>query len=292
MEKKLNKKKVVILIAIILILIITPTLGRYIYNSFRDMYLRSQNFSFSSNLLTTSNKTYRYSSWSGIDNFEIGLQLYSYKYVDELIQYAGQGLEYSIECTVDNENKAKCYITTDTQPQTSSPVKTATKTSHIPNSSNIENASIYLVPGDDLQVGDIIELTVIAKSVSPYVKTISATFRVEIVEPNVSLQIDDSVNSLYATLKLTNTKSTQTQVTLSYDPTVVFLDKLSEIYTKNSNNLILKTISGIEYISGITFTMLPEETQSIKFYKTDRTKDYTYKVGSSGQMIIKVEESN
>ena len=56
---------------------IMPTLSRYVYNNVRDLYLKSQNFSFSSNLLTTMGKTYKYSNWSGVNEYEFDIELNS-----------------------------------------------------------------------------------------------------------------------------------------------------------------------------------------------------------------------
>ena len=292
MERKLNKKKVIICILLIIILFVVPTFGRYVCNNIRDMYLRSQNFSFSSNLLSTTQKTYSYSNWDGIEDYVIALDLYSYKYKNSLIDYDGLGLKYYLECEVSDENKAKCYITSDVVTGEQTALKKSTQNSYIPDETNIKNLFIHLVPGSDLAVGDIIQFTVTAKSTSPYEKTISAKFKIEISEPNVNYEIIDEPNSLYATLKLVNTKPTLTEITLTYDPTIVLIDKLSEVYPKDTANIITKKISNIDYVSGIKFSIQPEQTQNIKFYKADKSKDYTYRVGSSEQMIITVKESN
>lgn len=76
--RKLNKLKVTIAIFIIVLLVLTVTgFGRFLYNSVRDRYLASKNFYFTSNLLTTSNKTYEYDNWDGYGVYKIEIDLSS-----------------------------------------------------------------------------------------------------------------------------------------------------------------------------------------------------------------------
>lgn len=90
MKVKITKKKVIICIILFITLITLPTFGRYIYNNARDLYLKSKNFSFSSNLLTNTGKSYKYSNWSGIDDYEIDFKLYSYENELSLFTYEGE----------------------------------------------------------------------------------------------------------------------------------------------------------------------------------------------------------
>jgi len=75
-KTKLNKKKIILIIVIMLIVITLPSFGRYVYDNIRDNYLKSRNFSFSSNLLTSAGENYKYANWSGVENYEIQLDLY------------------------------------------------------------------------------------------------------------------------------------------------------------------------------------------------------------------------
>ena len=79
MKAKINIKKLIICIILLISIMIMPTLSRYVYNNVRDIYLKSQNFSFSSNLLTTMGKTYKYANWSGVNEYELDIDLYSYE---------------------------------------------------------------------------------------------------------------------------------------------------------------------------------------------------------------------
>ena len=264
---------------------ITPTFSRFVYNNARDLYLKSQNFSFSSNLLTNMGATYRYSNWSGVDNYEIDMQLYSYENELSLFNYEGDGLKYSITATVDDTTKATVHIGTIEG--------TSTETSHIPNSTNIKDVKIFLKPKQVLTEGETLKVTVTASTTEPYQKTISATFNIRVSGQNVTYSIDDESTSVYATLKLVNTKTESNRITLSYDPRLVLIDVTHEYY---ENQIIEKqthvNINGVEYVNSITFDMEPADVKNIRFYKKDVTADYTYPGGTYGRMVVTITETN
>ncbi len=279
--KKLNKKKVIIVTLILIIAVITSVFGRYIYNNLRDMYLVSQRFNFTSNLLTTTTSTYRYSNWSGIDTYEIPIELYSYENELSLFEYEGQGLTYSLTCKIDDETKATCHIDTQSGPTSDS--------GYIPNETNIKTTSIYIVPTAELNVGDKIKVTVEAQTQQPFKKNISAEFYIEISEQNISYKIEDKPNSVYAVLKILNAKSETNQITLDFNPADVVIDESSESFF-NKTSSTTTTISGVEYVNSITFNMNPEEVIAIKFYKKNIANDYTYP-GTYGGLIVNVTEA-
>lgn len=286
MKTKLNKKKLIICIIVLITLITLPTFGRYIFNSARDLYLKSQNFSFSSNLLTTSGKTYRYSNWSGVDNYELDLQLYSYENELSFFTYEGDGLAYSLTCEVekiDEKVVATAHVGTAGGDSTG--------TGNIPNLTNVKDIKIYLTPTENLKEGDTVKVTVTANTVEPYKKQISATFNIKVTGQNVSYSIEDSATSIYATLKLINTKSTQNKITLTFDPSLVLIDTTDECY-KNRISQTSRTISGVKYVNSVTFNMEAEDVKYIKFYKKNINANYTYPGGTYGSMVVSITESN
>ena len=286
MKRKLNKKKVILCIIVLITLITFPTFGRYVYNSARDLYLKSQNFSFSSNLLTNTGKTYRYSNWSGVDNYELDLQLYSYENELFFYTYDGGGLEYTVSCEVEKINDkvvATAHIGTVGGEETIS--------SYIPNLTNVKDVKIYLKPTEHLKEGDTVKVTVTANTVEPYKKQISATFNIKVTGQNVTYSIEDSATSIYATLKLINTKSTQNKITLTFDPSLVLIDTTDDCYV-NRISQTSRTISGVQYVNSVTFNMEAEDVKYIKFYKKDINANYTYPGGTYGEMVVSITESN
>lgn len=279
--KKINKKKVFIAIIILIIItIITSVFGRYIYNNLREQYLISQRFNFTSNLLTTEKSTYKYSNWSGVEPYELPIELYSYENELSLFTYEGQGLIYTLECKVDDETKATCHIASESGE--------ASVTDYIPNENNKKNISIFIVPetGASLEIGDKIVVTLEAYTTQPFKKTISAEFEIEVSEQNLSYQVTDEVGSMYSTLKLLNTKSTSTQMTLTFNPEEVTIDESNKKFLNKTNY----TTNDSQYINSVTFNMEPEEVTEIKFYKKDISKDYTYPGGTYGELIVNITQ--
>ena len=297
MKGKLNKKKVIICIILLIALITTPVFGRYIYNSARDLYLKSKNFSFSSDLLTATGRTYRYSNWSGVDDYEIDIQLYSYENELSLFTYDGDGLQYNLTCTVDDPTKATAHIGTTGGASTGG--------SYIPNATNVKDVKIYVKPTENLNDGDIIKLTVTAKTTVPYEKTITATFNIKVsADQYVTYSIEDDPTSVYATLRLVNTKSETNTITLTYEPSLVLIDVTNENYenrisqtTKNVKETIVNEDGeevevNVKYINSITFNMEPEDVTNIRFYKRSIEANYTYPGGTYGSMVVTVTETN
>ncbi len=281
MKAKLNKKKVVLIIVIIITLITLPTFGRYVYNNVRDSYLKSRNFSFSSNILTSTAKTYKYSNWSGVENYEIEFDLYSYENELSLFTYEGVGLQYKITGTVNDSTKASVHI--------NSTGAGNTETSYIPNETNIKPIKIYLKPKSSLAAGDTVTVTVTAETTTPYKKNISAKFEIPISEAALSYKIKDSQHSIYATLEVLNAKSVEKQITLSFDPSKVMIDVSDPAYI-NRVSQTTTTISDVEYVNSVTIKLEPESSQGIKFYKTNKEDDYTYPGGTMGSMIVTITE--
>ena len=285
MKIKITKKKLIICIILLISLMIMPTFSRFVYNNARDLYLKSQNFSFSSNLLTNTGKTYRYANWSGVDDYQIDLQLYSYENELSLFNYEGNGLVYNLTCEVEDTTKATAHIGTSAGASTGS--------SYIPNTTNVKDIKIFLKPTENLKVGDTVKVTVTANTTEPYKKQISATFNVKVTGQNVTYSIEDEETSIYATLKLVNTKTETNTITLSYDPEIVVIDVTHEYYeNRDKTKDTYENIDGVEYINSITFDMEPADVKNIRFYKKDINADYTYPGGTYGSMVVTITESN
>lgn len=285
MKVKLNKKKIIICIVILITLITLPTFGRYIYNSARDLYLKSQNFSFSSNLLTTTGKTYKYANWSGVDDYELDLQLYSYENELSLFTYEGDGLAYTITCEVEDTTKATVHIGTT--------AGEATQAGYIPNTTNVKDIKIYLKPTENLAVGDTVKVNVTASTTVPYKKTITATFNIKVTGQGITYSIEDEATSIYATLKLVNTKSETNTITLSWDPSKVVIDVTNEYYeNRDQEKDTYQNEDGVEYVKSITFDMEPADVKNIRFYKKDINANYTYPGGTYGSMVVSITESD
>lgn len=286
MRKKLNKKKIalVIIISIIIICITYPIFGRYVYNNIRDAYLKSKNFSFTSNFLENTEKTYKYANWSGLETYEIDIQLYSYENELSLFNYDGSGLEYKLSCNIEEPTKAIVHIDDNTN-------GTSEKTDYIPNATNIKDIKIYLEPKTTLNAGEIITLNITAETTKPYKKKLTAKFQIIVSEQLVSYKIEDEEDSIYATLKLLNAKAEENQITLSFNPEIIGIDTTDETYINKISQTTKKiTGSDAQYINSITISIGASESKNIKFYKKDKSQNYTYPNNSGENMIINITD--
>lgn len=274
-NRKINKVKVSIVLIILLILLMNLTgFGRFIYNSIKDRYLSSQSFYFTSNLLDVNNAQLTYNNWTGTDVYKLDIALYSYE--NELLRL-DEDLDYTITCST-TSTKIDCRIGSQADGGTTATGTIEAKINNIANNEKV--ISIYLVPKDGVEfdVGEKVVVTVRAFTTEPYAKTISADFTFDITTIGADYQIEDIAYRNYVLVKLKNTEPVDSSVTLKFDPDVVRLDMNDEAYL---NNLGYETenIGGHDYITEITFLMAEESSKNIKFYKVDKSQDYTTQLG-------------
>ena len=274
MEKcrKLNKFKVGIVIFLIVFVFSITVFGRYIYNNVRDAYLTARQFYFTSDILTTNGVTYTYNNWGGVDVYEIEFDLYSYNNKIEKLNY---DLDYIVSCKP-LSNEITCGIGTVSGGTLGEDGLTRTSTGTIYTSqNNTSTVKILVVPkeGASIEIGDTIELEVKAKTKEPYEKEISCKFSLSIMTQAANTySIEDIANRDYAILKLVCANDTATQVTLEFNPSIVRLDLNDEIYLNNEGI----EVDGNNYVKKITFYLEAESTKNVKFYKVDKTQNYTY----------------
>ena len=151
----------------------------------------------------------------------------------------------------------------------------------------------------------------------PYTKTLSGTFALVVGHYGLSYEIDDSINSPYLNIRITNTldyyvvrqafgnytvgtqldvdtyldlsdtnkeKCASSIITLAFDPTEILLDMTSEEY-QNALSVNTETINGYEYINSISFKIDAMSSNQIKFYKVDVSENYTYPNNNDSSII-------
>lgn len=284
-RKKINKLKVGIAIFLIVFVFATAVFGRYLYYTIRDAYFTSKQFYFTSDILASSGVSYTYNDWGGEEPYEIEFDLYSYINKIEKLDY---NLSYEITCTPQSD-KITCGIGTAEGGTLAEDGITKTSTGVIYTSQeNTSTVKIIVVPktGANIEIGDTIKLEVKAKTEEPYIKEISCTFSLAIQKQSVSsYEIEDVANRDYAILKLVNANETATQVTVDFEDSIdkIRLDLNDEIY-QNYDEI---EVDGNNYVTKIVFTMEAESAKNVKFYKVDKTKNYTY-TGVEGTSIIDV----
>ena len=269
MKKKLNKFKVSIVVIIVLLVLGITVFGRYIYNSAREAYFVAQQFYFSSDILTVNGSNYQYENWGGTGTYAIEFELYSYLNSISKLDYA---LGYTVTCTTSDTDKIRIGINSD---DVGAPT---TITDSIPVSTHTSKVGIFVTPITEIAKNDSVKIQVTASTSVPYQKTISCEFTLKAVTQGENTYlIEDVANRDYAILSLTCVNNSGAQVTLEFDPSKLRIDMNDEVYV---NRIVAQdvtsTIDGKTYVKKIVFNIDAETTKNVKFYKVDKTKNYTY----------------
>lgn len=287
------KKKLKILLILLLIVIILPvgiTLSKYIHNFITDYIMNANNFFFNSDKLTEAGTSYSINNWGGASNFTIQFQLNNHK--NNLLT-SESDIDYTIDLSCSSD--VQCAI--------NSASGTIYKTEMT------DDFTITVTPNRVFDTYESVTVSVSATSSSPYVKTLSATFTVTVGRKGINYEISDSKNSPYLNFHITNSRESYkvneafgsysvgdelsiedylelsdsdknkcycALITLTFDPRNVILDTTSNIL-KNATYTTTR-VSGVDYISSITFSVDSMSSNVIRFYKNDVTENYTFPI--------------
>lgn len=278
------------------------TFGRYAYTEIKNFYYNTQKFYFNSDKLSDSGTIIEMTNWSGVGQYAITFNMNSYAnnnlYSDVDIYY-----DISYNCSTN----VNCDIVDDIE------------SSMISKVTNVDSFTIIItVPTENiLKDKDVVELNVEVTSTSPYKKTLKGTFRLIVGHYGLSYEIDDSIDSPYLEVRITNTldyytvneafgsydigtqldintyqslteeqkeKCSSAMIELIFDPKKVLLDMTSEEY-RNASLVKTTVINNYEYINFITFSIDALSSKQVKFYKIDTSKDYSYPNISNNSVI-------
>lgn len=276
-HKKTKRLKVSIVVFLIVVAISISIFGRYIYNSAREAYLSAKQFYFTSDILTVNSAKYEYDNWDGISTYPIEFELYSYNNKLAKLDY---DLNYKVTCEPMNSDKITCSV------GSSGGESSVNKTIYA-SQKNTSKVAIYVKPTGAINKGEKIKLKITASTEVPYKKELSCEITLNIKEQTVTstYSIEDISNRDYALLKLVNSDEIQANFNLKFDPHTLRLDLNDEIY-KEMTILNTITIDGNEYINEVEFNLPKESAKNIKFYKVDKSQNYTYPKGSVTSAII------
>lgn len=248
----------------------------------------TQNFYFESDKLKSNNAIYSLDYWNGVDPYSIVVNLNSFKN-DKLKSSSDIQYEISYECP-------------------SNVICSSSKNGGlISKSSNTDSFVFTMTPNAIFNDGDSTTVKIIASSIRPYVKTLSASFTFVVGKYGLGHEISDSVGSPYLNLKVTNTldsyfvkeafgnysshdsisvdtylslsdadkkKCASAVITVSFDPNVLKIDNTATDYLK-AYNIETQVIDGFNYVKKFTFDMDSSISDVIKFYKNDKSLDYS-----------------
>ena len=298
-KKKIDNKKIIIIVALLTGLFLIGTYGRYIYRGIRNYYLSTKNFYFNSDKLTEDESYYQLDNWSGVEPVTITFNMNSKK---NNIIASNDNITYDIsfECSTN----VTC---------------TASKnTGLIMNGTNTDAFTITMTPNTQLGDGDSIWLEVETSATSPYTKTLSGKFTINVGEIGLSYEIVDSRGNPYLDFNITNTldyyevieafgtysvgdrmeireylalspankaRCTSALITLTFDPTLFRLDMTNEAYLQAKRTTTTTMSDGFDYINSVTFGTDALSSTSVRFYKLNTDNDYTYPFVNSTPII-------
>ena len=285
-DRKINRRKrrnrakanlILCLILFVIVIYITPkffSFARYVYNMAYEHYLVAKDFYFASDKLSLSHSEYEVTNnWSGAETYQVIVNMSSKR--NDLAMTEAD-ITYSITYTCSDN------ITCTLDKTSSTIVGTGN------NGVNEDAFTVNINPanGTALNDGEIAWVDITATSTSPYTQTISGKLVFEVGTSDISYEIIDEANSPYLTLNIINSTSSNTNVTLSYDPTVVLLDMTSRFYLNTQTTFNTQTLNNYSYINNITSPVSALSTTSVKFFKTNSANNYSFLAGSSGTPVI------
>jgi len=289
-KKQYNRRFIVLvcLLAISLLPLIT-TFSRYAINSINEFFNRSKEFYFYSDKLGTDDPLFLIDNWSGVEDYPIQINMNSR---ENNILGTSYAINYTISYTC--TNNATCTLSKNS--------------GTISSDTNTDFFILTVTPNATLDTGDEVNITITATASEPYQKTITGRFTLRVGKENITYAIEDSRNSPFLEVKITNTQSyyivdtafdryTENQkitisdyqslseinkskchsalITLEFDPSVVTLDMTDSNYL-NASSVTTTTIGSYEYINSLRFKVDAISSSNVRFYKNDVTQDYTY----------------
>lgn len=249
--------------------------GRYVKDIFQMYYLRSQNFYFSSDRLTIHGKEYEIEPWNMEDDYTINLNLNSKL---NNLEVTTEDIVFDITCETIGENASKIDCSFS---ETS--IKRALLNQKIQViNDNTTTLNLYVSKLQDASDGDKLSVKVTATSKSPYAETLSATFTLIKGDYEVSYEIEDSPGDVYFKTIVTNASDNVSDITLTipnaYLGDHVVLDMTNPILTSTDYDVETQTNSN-GYIQVVKFTMQPKTSMMLRYYKLDKTKNFSYVKG-------------
>jgi len=325
--RKLIMLLILLFIVIALIRVIIPasvTFSRYVYSKVRSYYLNSKEFYFNSDKLSVDTAYFEASNWSGVDEYEITINMNSRK---NNLEMSKVDINYKISF------EYKVYKSDDTEYNNSEDMidfnisKTVALDgfaygSILQSANNKDYFDISVKPKQNVTLdnNDYVFIRVTAESLSPYKQTLVGEFKIIIGNLGMSYRIEDSNYSPYLEVIVTNTLDYYTvdtafgtyaagsnitiaeynaltaeqklnchsmRITLDFNPNEVVVDTTTNMYLVASANGDTEDVqkNGYDYINQIVFNVEAEESKVVKFYKIDASQNYTYPQGTSTSIV-------
>lgn len=293
-----RRRLIILLVGLLAISPLAITFSRYVIQNVKNYIMQANHFFFNSDKLVDGGITYEINNWGGASNIEIQFELNNHK---NNILTSDADITYTLTTTCD-ETEVICSLNSN-----SGTIQKAEKT---------DQFTLTVVPQRAFDDNESVTVSVSASSSSPYEKTLSATFVITVGRRGIDYEITDKVNQPYFIFSITNALDTYKVVTafgdysvgdiittneylalsaankancasaiitLTFDPSVVVLDTTSDIMKVATYTTT--TYQGIAYISSITFDVDVLTSTEVRFYKRDRSANYTYPIVNNSSVV-------
>ena len=298
--RKHRKISIIVLLLLIVLLGSGLVFSRYVLNLVNNYILETKGFYFNSTVLNVNDKGYSISNWNGVDSYTLTIDLNNRKSES---RYTKSDINYNVYANC--PNTVTCVLS---------------KTEGILyENDHTDTYQLIVTPNDPFSSGEEVTINTYVESTAPYRKRLSATYKIGVEKSKFSYEIVDEAYSKFLKLNLTNaityyevetafgshsvgdiikieeySQLTPTEqancysaiVTLTFDPTVVFLDMTDDDYIHRlSTNYQEQTINGHNYVKKFSFKVNATSTSTVLFYKDDITMNYTYPVVNNSSII-------
>ena len=298
-RRKYNRRQIIIACIIIIYGIsLVSIMGRYVVKNVSGFFNKTKEFYFNSDKLGTDNPTYQIENWSGIDNYTITINMNS---IQNNLVATPYDIDYEISYSC--SSNIICQL--------------SKQSGKILGETNTDSFNLIIIPNAQLKTGDKVFVQITAKASSPYEKTLQGRFTLVVGQENLYYEIVDEPNSPYLKFNITNTlsyykvqqafdafqvgerltidtylslseenknKCYSTIVTLNFDPDDVVLDMTDSNYL-NATNVTTTQKDSFNYINSLTFKVDAISSVQVRFYKQDKTMDYTYPIINNNPIV-------
>lgn len=248
-KKYLNKQIILLCVIVVYLVSISVTLGRYVVEKVHTYISASKEFYFYSDKLSDTEKEYPV-TWSGTEECIIPVNLYSKL---NSLKKATHDIKYKVECEMVSSN-AICSLSKEE--------------GVVSKETNNDVFTISVIPNNFIEDDEKVIVAVKVTTVDDFEKTLTARFVIKVNNESVQYKIDDAPGRDYFNLIVNNMQ--KENVTIEFDPNKIIIDTTNNIFS----NLKEYGLNG-SYINKINFDMEPLSNISIRFFKKDRTKDYS-----------------
>ena len=301
MEFVRRHKKLSIIVLLVLVFTLTFgfTFAKYVYNIIDNYILETKDFYFNSNVMSINTKSHSINNWDGVNSYTLLVDVNNIK---NDARYTQSDITYNISFV--------CPATvTCVASKANGTIYQETKT---------DSFQVTMTPNQPFSEGENVDVRVVATSNFPYTKSLSAVYHIGVLKSNFSYNIEDSPNSKYLVISLTNSiayyeveqafgtysvgdiisledytslsdadkaKCYSAKITLTFDPEVLALDMTSNSYLHKISEVTEVLDDHYNYVNSFTFKLDATSTQKIIFYKYDTSQDYTYPIVTSTPVI-------